>query len=177
MLALARWHRPAIVLFLALVAPVAAHAQTGTPSAICEDEKALPPDRRAACTAVIDGAADKPSDRADAYFHRGEAASDANEHDQAIADLSEAIKLKPDNSAAFILRGNSYDAKGDLDRALSDYNEAIRLDPGDATGYFNRAEVHFAKGEKDKAVADYTKALEIDPNFQGARDGLAEAQK
>ena len=175
MLAAARRYRPAALLISVLAIPAAAFAQT--PAGTCENDKAPPAERRAACTTIIDNPGTSAADKADALFYRGDAAGDAGDHDAAIADLTAAIAAKPDNGAAYILRGNSYDARGELDKALADYNEAIRIDPSDATGYFNRAEIHLAKGDKEKAVADYGKALQIDPNHEGAKEGLAEAQK
>ena len=44
-----------------------------------------------------------------------------DDHDQAIADYNEAIKLDPKNAAAFRKRGNAYYDKGDMDRAIADY--------------------------------------------------------
>ncbi len=52
-----------------------------------------------------------------------------NNHDRAIADFNEAIRLNPKYTFAFNNRGNAYDAKNDHDRAIADYTEAIRLDP------------------------------------------------
>jgi Tfp pilus assembly protein PilF len=52
------------------------------------------------------------------------------DHDRAIADFSEAIRLDPKHVNARLSRATSYRAKGDLARSLADYQEATRLDPG-----------------------------------------------
>lgn len=53
-----------------------------------------------------------------------------DQYDQAIADLSEAIRLDPPKHGfPFSERGKAYLSIGDYDRAIVDYTQAIRLDP------------------------------------------------
>ena len=66
---------------------------------------------------------------ADAFNNRGNAWSDKNEYDKAIADYNEAIRLDPKFAFGFYNRGNAWNDKGELDKAIADYTEAIRLDP------------------------------------------------
>ena len=49
--------------------------------------------------------------------------------DAALADLTEAIRLNPNDANAYNLRGVVYLEKRDTERAIADYTEAIRLDP------------------------------------------------
>ena len=86
------------------------------------------------------------------------------DHDKAIADYNEAIRLKPDFAEAYNARGNAYDEKGDHDKAIADYNEAIRLKPGLAEAYYNRGLAYRRKGDLDKAIADYTEAIRLKPD-------------
>ena len=51
------------------------------------------------------------------------------EHDKAIADYSEAIRVDPKEADAYINRGSVFESKGELDRAIADFSQAIRLDP------------------------------------------------
>jgi tetratricopeptide (TPR) repeat protein len=51
------------------------------------------------------------------YDHKGN-------HDRAITDCTEAIRLNPKLAEAFNNRGLAYDYKGDHDRAIADYTEA-----------------------------------------------------
>ena len=60
------------------------------------------------------------------------------EHDKAITDFSEAIRLDPKYVNAYIGRGLCWYNKGEYEKAMADYNEAIRLDPEYAGAYLNR---------------------------------------
>ena len=50
------------------------------------------------------------------------------EYDQAIADLSRAIEVKPD-AANYHSRGLVFQRKADYDRAIADFSRAIEIDP------------------------------------------------
>jgi len=57
----------------------------------------------------------------DYYSERGFAHLKKNDHDRAIADLDNAIRLNPDNGRALKSRGLAYQAKGDTARADADF--------------------------------------------------------
>ncbi len=116
------------------------------------------------CTNVLNrGARETQSDRATAYNNRGWSYSDKGDHDRAIPDFDEAIRLDPKLAIAFVNRGWSYERKGDYDRAIADYDEAIRLDPKYSLAYNNRGWAHQLKGEYDQAIADFGEAIRTNP--------------
>ena len=49
------------------------------------------------------------------------------DHDEAIADYDEAIRLEPNNASAYAARGRVFENKGDPRRALADFNKALTL--------------------------------------------------
>ena len=90
----------------------------------------------------------------DAYARRAEAWKDKGEHEVALQDYHQVIRLQPEQKAWYINRGNVWLAKKDYDRAIADYSEVIRLDPNDFLAFYNRGLVRQAKGEHDRAIAD-----------------------
>ena len=84
------------------------------------------------------------------------------EYDRAIADYTEAIRIKPDLAETFYNRGYTYAEKGEHDRAIPDYTEAIRIKSDFAEAYYNRGVAHEKPGDHDRAAVDYAKAHKLD---------------
>ena len=88
-------------------------------------------------------------------------------NNKAIADYSEAIRLKP-SAEAYSERGAIFRFdKHDLASAFSDYSDAIRLKSTDValnfSLYTSRAMVAESLKMFDQAVADYDEAKRISP--------------
>lgn len=88
--------------------------------------------RLAACTKVIEGGNLSPSKLATAYFFRGYAWSQKDEHARAIADFTESIALDPKLDESFRLRGLSEFYLRHYRLAARDFAQTLRLDPKDA---------------------------------------------
>src|SRR5262249_3873287 len=118
-----------------------------------------------ACTRIINDRNELPRDRAEAFRNRGFAFSFKRDHDRAIADYTEAIRLDPKNSSAYFNRGAAWSEKGDLRRAIADQSQAIALDPKNAFAWDLRC-LDRAKVNRDlsKALADCEESLRLAPN-------------
>jgi len=90
------------------------------------------------------------------------------DYDEAIADLTEAIRLDRTYSTYYSNRGRTYNAKKEFDRAILDLNESIRLNPANSLPYWNRAISYENKRERDRALADWRTTLQLDPGNQNA---------
>lgn len=97
------------------------------------------------------------------YALRGVAWLAKREYDNAIKDLSEGIRLAPNNSSFFTMRGKAYYGKHLYDAALADFTEAIRLDPGNLVAYNDRGTTWSAKGEYPKAFQQFNEVLRRAP--------------
>ena len=62
------------------------------------------------------------------------------EHDKAIADYGEAIRLDPEDTYGYIGRAAVYQGIAEYDKAIADYSEAIRIDPDDSDAYHDRGQ-------------------------------------
>ena len=87
---------------------------------------------------------------------------------EAIADYSEALKIKSDDPNIFERRAYAEMQLKDYDKALHDYNQAIKLSPEDPKYYQVRALIYQTKGDFKAALADVDKVLKLDPNNQDA---------
>ena len=140
---------------------------------------ASPELRIEACTAIIKARDQPPDELARAYRNRGSAYSEIGHDEQAIADFTEAVRLKADYAIAFAGRGQDRLFKGDLDGAVADYSEAIRLKADYPTAYVSRGYAYLVKGDMDRAIADFSEALRLEPNNVIALNnrGLARKRK
>ena len=105
------------------------------------------------------------------------------QHTKMLADLTSAIKYKPNFDAALVERGLMYstdmrnkstpdaDTIQRLKLALTDFEQAIKHNPKNADAYNGRASVNDDLGKKDLALADYTKAIALDPTLATAYMG------
>lgn len=99
---------------------------------------------------------------ADAYRRRGAIYSDSGEHDKAIADFSEAIKLTPTNTLLYLCRGTEFlFFKKDYKAAIADATKGLRIDPKDTVLYRLRAMSYQAFGQQDLADADWEKVRQL----------------
>lgn len=82
-----------------------------------------------ACSRVIGDSAQPATIRSEALRIRGQSYSNTRAYDQALSDLTEAIRLNPTGVNAYISRGFAYLRKDDKDRAIIDLRKALSLAP------------------------------------------------
>jgi tetratricopeptide (TPR) repeat protein len=114
-----------IALALTLTA-LPAWAQSNVTKCVSED----PSVAIAGCTALIQEGGLDTAHLAGVSVIRGNAYSDKEMYDQAVADYSKALSLKPD-PVAYGDRGLVYAKQGHKDLAEADFRAALKLDPTD----------------------------------------------
>ncbi len=123
-----------------------------------------------ACSDVI-GIGTGGAEIAWAYFDRARAYFDARLYASAIADLTDALRLKPDDSEALENRGLAFLALDDFRHAIHDFNRVVDLKPASADGFRERCWARAASGrDLDDALADCNQALTLKPGDAAARD-------
>ena len=101
-------------------------------------------------------------------FNKGYWYAKEGKYDEAIAEFSKAIKIKPDLAAAYMNRGAAYQQKGNFYQAVLDFSDAIKIVPRYAKAYSWRGYVYSRKENYDLAITDYNKAIELNPNDANA---------
>ena len=92
-----------------------------------------------------------------AYLHR-------QEHAQAIAHLTRALSLDPENADAYLQRGNAHISVGDLERAIADFTEVLRRQPDTVEAHHNRGVAHAQREEFDQALSDFNEVIRLKPD-------------
>jgi len=135
--------------------------------------------RIAACTELITAHTQPPDDLARSYKSRGSAYAGIGKPDDAIADFTQAIALKPDYAIAFAGRAEAELAKGNFDGAIADYTETIRFKANYPEAFVGRGYAYLVKGDFDHAIADFTETIRLAPRSTIALNnrGLAHKQK
>ncbi|MBR3678432.1 MAG: tetratricopeptide repeat protein [Alistipes sp.] len=82
-------------------------------------------------------------------------------YDDAIADLTKAIKLYPGFAYAYYNRANLLALSGQLPEAYDDYTKAIELNPNFAEAYYNRGLIQIYMKDTHKGCLDISKAGEL----------------
>lgn len=99
-----------------------------------------------------------------ALIRSGRALMVRGEHDAALGNLNEAIRIFPHLAEALYLRARVYEAKDQPVEALADLDRAIRSDPQLASARLTRGRLRAAQGELDGASEDFDRFLMIRPN-------------
>jgi tetratricopeptide (TPR) repeat protein len=141
----------------------------------------------AECTEALKrdpGDSSAKSTLAEAYYIRGLIFTSKEEHVQAIAALTEALKHNPNHLFALNKRGHEHSKNEDFDEAIVDFEELFRLNPNYprmknklAGAYSDRAISYDKKGDYARAIPDFKKALEFKPDDSTARELLEMAEK
>jgi tetratricopeptide (TPR) repeat protein len=119
--------------------------------------------RLESCSRVIADPADMHAaflahaNRAQTYFA-------AAKGDKAMADISKAISLEPDNGVGYRVRGEFHHSFGQYEEAIADLSIALEKSPEDKIALGQRADSYGKLGKHDLAIADYDAMIRLQPD-------------
>jgi tetratricopeptide (TPR) repeat protein len=97
------------------------------------------------------------------YAARAEALGSLSRPAEAVASLSRALELDPQDDAYRLSRARALVAQGKLKEALEDCNALLKRADADATVYAVRADIHLLMERFDDALADANRCIELKP--------------
>lgn len=103
-----------------------------------------------------------PKDAFILYLHRGYVLYILQNFQDAISDLSEAIRIEPNDAFAYTVRGNVYLMTGDIKSMVQDFDQALRLNSlfaGDIQEYLSTLNSLLAKLDPESQEYSLLKAL------------------
>lgn len=137
----------------------------------CDQSENLEPWIRG-CTQIIErGQQETKSRLVYAYYKRGMAYGGMGEHDRAIADFTQSIKLAP-LAKTYFARGNAYVGKRAWGEAWTDFVTTTEIGPKHADAYYMLGNLALDGDDKQRAIIHFRKVLEIEPSHQGTKEKL-----
>ena len=103
------------------------------------------------------------------YVLRAGAREKAGDHQGAVSDATQAIKLNPRNAGAYLVRQTAYAKLRRFDRGVQGTSTAWPRPTRKApNGAFSARAIHAEMGDLDKAMAEFTDAIRRDPRSSDA---------
>ena len=118
-------------------------------------------------------AADEQADP-DALARRGEASAARHDFEHALADLSKAVELRPEEPEYLFQRALIYRQSGQVSLALADLDHVLSLNQDFLRAYMPRSEIRLHQRNVDGAVLDLDAVDRLAPKQADLRFELAE---
>jgi protein O-mannosyl-transferase len=96
-----------------------------------------------------------------AYYNKGVINYRLGQHQQAIMNFQEAIRVKPGYAEAYYNLGIVYHFVGQYQLAIKYFNEAIRIMPNHANAHNNRAFIYLNMGNNIAGCSSAKKACDL----------------
>ena len=106
---------------------------------------------------------------------RGIASSGRDDYAHALADLTRATELAPDNPEYAYQRGNVFASKKEYEKAIADYDSALQLKPDFVPALMSRAQLHVDMNNVPEARADLEAIDRLVAKQADVRYDMAEA--
>jgi mitochondrial import receptor subunit TOM70 len=112
---------------------------------------------------LFDAALGLDPNTTDALLHRANCLLLKQKIDEAQADLTKCLNLRPDHLLACLRLATLLMAVNDIEGAKEKLKIAEQLDPLSSEVHSYRGEMHFSQGELEEAKAEFERAIDCDP--------------
>ncbi|MEZ4893233.1 MAG: tetratricopeptide repeat protein [Saprospiraceae bacterium] len=107
----------------------------------------------------------KDKSRAEILINRGAAEGARGNNEQAVKDITEGLKINPDNKNGYFNRSIAYFGMKQYDNALADYTNYLKYDPNNANMWYESGMLQRSMKKNDEAIKSLDNAISLDPNF------------
>lgn len=124
-------------------------------------------------TEAIELAEKKSDDLYLAYFNRGVAYHQMNQHKKAAHDFDECLTIKPEDINALQNSGLSHQNNHDYVKSIARFSKIILKFEDSTLGYFLKGNVFLLKKDFMRAILNYNTVLKLDPFHKDALNNRA----
>lgn len=107
------------------------------------------------------------------FMERGVAYRSLKEYEKALADLTEALREKPDNVRARLLRAYVHEENGESQLAYADYQKVLQLDPNSGPAWYYSGLYQQRLWNYAAARKSFREAIRCQPDYVNAYIGSA----
>ena len=102
---------------------------------------------------------------AEELVNRGREKLAQQDYQEAIENLTQAVRNNPELATAYYNRSSAYLELGEYQKVIEDTTQALQINSNLADAYLNRSAARLELGEYQKAIEDASQALQINPNL------------
>jgi tetratricopeptide (TPR) repeat protein len=95
--------------------------------------------------------------------------------EQALADLTQVVRLAPKDKRGYLLRGSLWAKSRQFPSAIDDFSACLRIDPACAPALLERGLARYAVGEFEAALEDFETYVPLEPKAPLGYTGRAMA--
>ncbi len=114
-------------------------------------------------TTALNSARMKDKTRSEVLINRGAAEGARQNFDQSIIDLTEGLRIDPENKNGYFNRSIAYYTTRQYDKALADYTSYLKLDPFNGNVWYERGMVLRSMNRNEEAIESLNKAIQLTP--------------
>lgn len=159
-----RLYLPITIAVLASLGSVSFAQDKSSEELLAEALSAAQEGRRDEAVDLASQAIQADAQNGQARYVRGLLHEGMNQHAEAVADFTAAIKLDPDRADSYDHRGSEQLKRGHAKQAIADFDRAIELDPPREAGHWRRGIAYYFAGQYQAGAKQFEGYQTVDDN-------------